>query len=98
MLRNLAASVLLYEKVNTTLAKAKAARPIVEKLITTAKKNDLAARRKLISFLPQPNAVKKSMEVLGERYKDRNGGYTRIVKTGQRAGDGAETATIELIK
>ncbi|RLC36931.1 50S ribosomal protein L17 [Candidatus Falkowbacteria bacterium] len=97
MLRNLAASVLIYEKVKTTKAKASVVKPIVEKLITAAKKGDLTARRKLISVLPQKMAVKKSMEVLGKRYKDRKGGYTRIVKIGNRQGDGAEIVQIELV-
>lgn len=97
MLRNLAASVLIYEKVKTTEVKAKAIRTLVEKSITVAKKGDLAARRKLIATLPQPNAVKKAMEVLGKRYKDRNGGYTRVVKLAPRQGDGAEMAQIELV-
>jgi len=97
MLRNLAASVLIYERVKTTKAKALAVRSLVEKLITAAKKGDLTARRKLISVLPQKMAVKKSMEVLGKRYKDRNGGYTRIIKIGNRQGDGAEIVQIELV-
>ncbi len=97
MLRNLAASILMYEKVKTTEAKAKAVKPMVEKLITTAKKGDLTARRKLISVLPQEKAVRKLMEVLGSKYKERNGGYTRIVKMGNRAGDGAKIVQIELV-
>ncbi len=97
MLRNLASSVLIYEKVKTTTAKAKAVRPLVEKMITVSKKGDLTARRRLIETLPQKMAIKKAMEVLGERYKDRNGGYTRIVKIGIRQGDGAEMAQIELV-
>jgi large subunit ribosomal protein L17 len=97
MLRNLAASVLIYERVKTTKAKASAVKPLVEKLITAAKKGDLTARRKLISVLPQKMAVKKSMEVLGKRYKDRNGGYTRVIKLGNRQGDGAEIVQIELV-
>lgn len=97
MLRNLASSVLIYEKVKTTKAKARAVRSLVEKCITAAKTGDLAARRKLISILPQKMAVKKAMEVLGERYKERNGGYTRTVKLGTRQGDGAEMAQIELV-
>jgi len=97
MLRNLASSILIYEKVKTTEAKAKAVRPIVEKLITSAKAGDLTARRKLISFLPQKMAVKKAMEVIGKRYEKRNGGYTRIVKLGVRQGDGAKMAQIELV-
>lgn len=97
MLRNLASSILIYEKVKTTKAKAKAVKPMVEKLITASKNGDLTSRRKLIEVLPQKMAVKKAMEVLGPRYKERPGGYTRIVKLGTRQGDGAEIAQIELI-
>jgi len=97
MLRNLASSVLLYEKVVTTDAKAKAVRSLVERAITSAKSGNLAARRNLISKLPQPLAVKKAMEVLGDRYKSRAGGYTRIVKLKNRAGDGADMVQIELV-
>lgn len=97
MLRNLASSILIYEKVKTTEAKAKAVKPLVEKVITLAKKNDLVSRRRLIQVLPQKMAVKKAMEVIGERFKDRDGGYTRIIKLGTRKGDGAEVAQIELI-
>ncbi len=97
MLRNLASSILIYEKVKTTIAKAKAVKPLVEKLISAAKEGNLAARRKLIEVLPQKMAVKKAMEVLGARYKDRKGGYTRIVKLGKRQGDGAEIVIIELV-
>jgi len=97
MLRNLASSLLMYEKVKTTEAKAKTVRTLVERLITVSKKGDLAARRKLISTLPQPLAVKKAMDVLGERYKTREGGYTRIVKLGSRLGDGASVVQIELV-
>jgi len=97
MLKNLASSVLIYEKVKTTQAKARAVKPLVEKLISAAKIGDLTARRKLIKVLPQPMAIKKAMEVLGARYKDRKGGYTRIIKLGKRQGDGAEMAQIELV-
>lgn len=97
MLRNLASSILLYEKVKTTKAKAIAVRPLVERMITASKKGDLSARRGLIKVLLQKNAVKKAMDVLGARYKTRAGGYTRIVKLGQRAGDGAEMVQIELV-
>ncbi len=97
MLRNLAASVLLYEKVKTTEAKAKTVRSLVERLITTAKAGDLTARRALISTLPQPMAVKKAMDILGARYKDRKGGYTRLIKIGPRVGDGAKLVQIELV-
>lgn len=97
MLRNLVSSILIYEKVKTTEAKAKAVRPLVEKIITISKKGDLTARRRLIEKLPQKMAVKKSMEVIGKRYKDRKGGYTRIIKLSPRTGDGAEMAQIELV-
>jgi large subunit ribosomal protein L17 len=97
MLRNLASSVIIFEKVKTTKAKAKAVKPIVEKVITTAKKDDLFSRRKLIAILPQKMAVKKAMEVIGKRYKNKNGGYTRIVNLGARQGDGADIAQIELV-
>ncbi|MFA5184341.1 MAG: 50S ribosomal protein L17 [Patescibacteria group bacterium] len=97
MLRNLASSILLYEKVRTTRAKAAAVRPLVERSITAAKAGDLNARRGLIKVLLQKNAVKKSLDVLGVRYKTRPGGYTRVVKLGERAGDGAEMVQIELV-
>jgi len=97
MLRNLTSSVLIYERVKTTKAKARVVKSWVEKSITTAKKGDLAARRALIAKLPQKMAVKKAMEVLGKRYKERNGGYTRIINLPTRQGDGAEMAQIELV-
>lgn len=97
LFRDLVASIFIYEKVKTTAAKAKAVKPLVEKLITVAKGGDLEARRKLIQNLPQKMAIKKAMEVLGERYKARAGGYTRIVKLGKRQGDGAEVVQIELV-
>ncbi|MDD4332753.1 MAG: 50S ribosomal protein L17 [Patescibacteria group bacterium] len=97
MLRNLASSVLIYEKVKTTSAKAKAVKPLVEKIITIAKKGDLSARRQLIQILPQKMAIKKAMEVLGAKYKDKKGGYTRIIKLGDRKGDGAEVVQLELV-
>lgn len=97
MLRNLASSIIIYEKVKTTEAKAKTVKPLLEKLITTAKKGDLNARRSLLKVILQPKAVNKSLEVLAERYKDRTGGYSRIVKIGPRQGDGAEIVQIELV-
>jgi ribosomal protein L17 len=97
MLRNLASSIILYEKVKTTRAKAAAVRPLVEKLITISKAQDLNARRNLLEVLLQKNAVLKAMEVLGVRYKERNGGYTRTIKLGARQGDGAEMVQIELV-
>jgi large subunit ribosomal protein L17 len=97
MLRNLVSSVLIYEKVTTTKAKAKAVKPLVEKAITTAKVGDLNARRALIAELPQKLAIKKAFEVLGKRYLERKGGYTRLTLLPKRMGDGAEMALIELI-
>ncbi|OIP81697.1 MAG: 50S ribosomal protein L17 [Parcubacteria group bacterium CG2_30_45_37] len=97
MLKNLAASVIIYEKVKTTEAKAKAVRPLVEKAITLAIKGGLNARRELIRRLPQPLAIKKAMEVLAGKYQDRRGGYSRIIKLGSRPGDGAKVAQLELV-
>lgn len=97
LLRNLAASLVLYEKVKTTEAKAKAVRPVLEKMITTGKTNTVNSRRKLLQFFYTGNPVKKILEVLGPRYKERKGGYTRIIKLGQRKGDAAKTAVIELV-
>lgn len=97
LLRDLATSVIVYEKVKTTEGKAKAVRPVVERLITRAKKGDLAARRRLLSFFTTEQPVAKLMDVIGPRYKDREGGYTRIVKLGARQGDGAPTVLIELV-
>lgn len=98
LLRNLATSVVLYEKVRTTRAKAKAVQPIVERCVTAAKgSNALTARRKLLTVLAHQNAVRKMMEVLGPRYKERAGGYTRIIKIGRRLGDAAEVVQIEFV-
>ena len=98
MLRNLAQSVILYERVNTTLAKAKAVKPLVEKLITTGRSKTLTSRRALARVLTIESAVNKVLEELGPRYATRPGGYTRIIKLGQRQGDGAEIAQLQLIK
>ncbi|MBU4216333.1 50S ribosomal protein L17 [Candidatus Parcubacteria bacterium] len=97
MLRNMASSVVMYEKIQTTTVKAKVVRSLVEKYISVAKKGDLASRRKLIAELPQKMAVMKLMDVLGAKYKEVQGGYTRIVKIGNRKGDGAEISQIELV-
>ncbi|MBI4262494.1 50S ribosomal protein L17 [Candidatus Uhrbacteria bacterium] len=97
LLRNLTMSVLLYEKVKTTRAKARAVRPLVERAITIAKAGTLADRRRLTGILYHPKAVKKIVEVLGPRYKERTGGYTRTTALGQRQGDGAEIVQIELV-
>lgn len=98
LLRGLATSLVLYEHMNTTLAKAKAIRPIVEKLITTGRTKTLASRRALARTLTVESAVNKVLEELGPRYATRPGGYTRIIKLGTRQGDGAEIAQIQLIK
>ena len=97
MLRDLATSVIVYEKVKTTLTKAKAVRPVVEKLITKAKGGDLHARRQLLAFFPTEQPVHKLMDVLWPRYENRPGGYTRITKLENRQGDGAPVALIELV-
>ena len=98
LMRNLATSLVLYEHVNTTLAKAKAVKPIVEKLITTGKQKSLASRRKLAAYLTIESAVNKILEELGPRYAERKGGYLRIIKLGARQGDGAEIAQIQFVK
>ena len=97
LLRNLATSIVLFEKVKTTRAKAKAVRPLVERMITTGKAGGLVSRRKLSSFFYSENAAKKVLEELGPRYKDRAGGYTRITNLVRREGDGAEMVQIELV-
>jgi len=97
LLRNLVTSLLDRERVKTTLAKAKAARPLAERMITLAKEDTLHSRRRALEFIFKKDVVKKLFEELGPRFSERPGGYTRIVKIGPRAGDGAEMAMIELI-
>jgi len=97
LLRNLATSVIVEDRVETTVAKAKAVRPHVEKMITLGKKGDLHARRQALSFLQTDQAVKRLFDTVAPRYGDRQGGYLRIVRTGFQRGDGAETAFIELL-
>lgn len=97
LLRNLVTSFLEKERIRTTLAKAKATRPLAEKMITLAKKDTLHAKRQALSFIYKKPVVKKLFEELGPRFSERPGGYTRIVKTGPRAGDGADMAILELI-
>ena len=97
LIRDLVTAVVVYEKIETTEGKAKAVKPFVEKITTTAKKGDLASRRRLLAFFSTQQPVDKLMEVIGPRYKDRNGGYTRIVKVGVRKGDGAPTVRLELV-
>ena len=95
LLRTLAASAIVYEKIETTEARAKVTKSFVEKLITKGKKEDLHNKRQLFAALPQ-NAARKVIEVLGPRYKSRNGGYTRIVRLG-RYKDGMPKVQLELV-
>lgn len=95
---NLAAALIKHEQIKTTVAKAKDLRPIVEKLITLGKRGDLHARRQALAYLYDEEVVKKLFAVLGQRYQDRNGGYTRIIKAGHRYGDNAPIAYIELVE
>ena len=97
LLRNLVTSVIVEDRVETTVAKAKAVRPHVEKMITLGKKGDVHARRQALSFLRTDEAVARLFDTVAPRYGDRNGGYLRIVRTGFQKGDGAEKAFIELL-
>ncbi len=97
LLRNLVTSVIVEDRVETTIAKAKAVRPHVEKMITLGKKGDLASRRQALSFLMTDVAVTRLFDTVAPRYGDRQGGYLRIVRTGFQKGDGAEKAFIELL-
>ena len=97
LLRNLAASLIKHEQILTTTPKAKELRPYVEKLITLAKKGGLSNRRLADARLKDDAQLAKLFEVLAERYKDRNGGYTRVIKAGIRASDAAPIAIIELV-
>ncbi len=105
MLRNLATSVIMYEKVETTEAKAKDLRAVVDKLITLGKKGDLASRRQAAAFIrdvyvdekTRQTVLQKLFDDVAPRYAERNGGYTRVVKTGVRRGDAAPMAYIELV-
>jgi large subunit ribosomal protein L17 len=97
MLNTLAAQLFVHEKVNTTEAKAKAVRPVAEKMITFAKRGDVAARREVLKDITDRDVVHKLFSDIAPRYAERNGGYTRILKLGPRAGDGAPMARIELV-
>ena len=97
LLRNLTTSVLMEDRVETTVTKAKAVRPHVEKMITLGKKGDLHSRRQALSFLMTDKAVARLFETVAPRYGDRQGGYLRIIRTGFRQGDGGEKAFIELL-
>jgi large subunit ribosomal protein L17 len=97
LLRNLTTSVIMEERVITTVPKAKAVQPLVEKMITLAKTGTLHTRRQAAAFLFTPASVTKLFDTLGSRFGQRNGGYTRITRLGPRKGDGAEQAIIELV-
>ena len=97
LFKNLAAALINHEQITTTLPKAKDLRPVIEKMITIGKKGTLHARRQLIAKLPKSADLNKIMTVLPERYKERKGGYTRIIKKGYRYGDSAPMAIIEFI-
>lgn len=97
MFANMCQALIKHEQIITTLPKAKDLRPVVEKLITLGKRGDLHARRQAISQIKDVDLVKKLFEVLGPRYKTRNGGYTRVLKAGFRFGDNAPLAVIEFV-
>ena len=97
LLRNLVTSLILEERIETTVAKAKAARGIAEEMITLGKRGDLHSRRLAAAYCMTAAAVKKLFEDVAKRYASRSGGYTRVVRTGWRKGDGADTAVLELI-
>ncbi|CAM3236414.1 50S ribosomal protein L17 [Sporolactobacillus spathodeae] len=106
LFRDLATDLIINERIETTLQKAKAVQPIVEKMITLAKRGDLHARRQAAAFIRNEvandegtqNAVQKLFDDIAKRYEERQGGYTRVLKAGPRKGDGAELAILELVK
>ena len=97
LLRNLVTSLITEERIETTIPKAKAMRPHVEKMITLGKRGDVAARRLAASYLMTPESVTKLFDTIGPRFGDRNGGYLRIVRTGFRRGDATDVAFVELL-
>lgn len=97
LMRDLTTQLIEHETISTTLAKAKALRPVVEKIITKGKTDTLASRRDIMTFVRTSKASDKVIKDLAPRYKTRKGGYTRITKTGPRGGDGAKTARIEFV-
>ena len=96
-LRNLVTNLLQHERITTTLPKAKALRPLAERMITLAKRDTLHARRQAAAFLLRPPVLQKLFSTLGPRFADRPGGYTRIIRAGWRRGDGGAVAVMELI-
>jgi large subunit ribosomal protein L17 len=97
MLRNLVTSVILMDRVETTITKCKATRPIIEKMITLGKNGSVHARRQALAYMMTPESVDRLFNVVAPRYTDRQGGYLRITRTGPRKGDAAEMAFIELL-
>ncbi len=97
MLRNMATELLRHGRIETTIAKAKEARRVTEKMITLGKRDDLHARRQAMSYLTDETVVKQLFDEIGPKYAERNGGYTRIMKKGPRRGDNSEMAIIELV-
>ena len=97
IIANLAKELIIHGRITTTETKAKAARPMVERLITYAKKGDLASRRRALAILRDKSVVHKLFAELAPRYEKRDGGYTRILKLGERSGDGAPMAILELL-
>jgi large subunit ribosomal protein L17 len=98
LLRNLVTALFQYERIETTVAKAKEARRLAERMITFAKQNDVAARRHVATFVFKPEIVAKLFDTIGPWYTERHGGYTRIIRIGRRLGDAGETAYLELVK
>lgn len=97
MVRNMVTSLLDHERIVTTTPKAKEVRKVADKMITLAKRGDLHARRQALAFVQDPRVVAKLFDKLGNEYRDRNGGYTRIIQTGNRYGDAAPMAILELV-
>jgi large subunit ribosomal protein L17 len=97
LLRNLVTSIILNDRCHTTITKAKATRPIVEKMITLGKNGSVHARRQALAYLMTPEAVDRLFKIVSPRYATRPGGYSRIIRTGQRQGDASEMAYIELL-
>jgi large subunit ribosomal protein L17 len=97
MLRNLVTSLFRHEEISTTQAKAKAARPIAEKMVSLAKRGDLHARRQALSYIMDKSVTHKLFDEMKDRFQDRQGGYVRILRTGHRIGDNAPLATMQLV-
>ena len=97
LLRNLVTSVILNDRIHTTVTKAKASKPIVEKMITLGKNGSVHARRQALAYMMTPESVDRLFKIVAPRYETRPGGYSRIIRTGQRQGDAAEMAYIELL-